>query len=164
MKLNKKDLEILKDVNYDTNAYYMEDEYDYLSSEIDLEYITDLIDTHLIDNYLIVSGYNTRWNGRFEIKEGYVSSFENFLNRVNVDSMKISFNKEKRAIEVVGIHHDGRNVYYLRKPEWYNKYELISLNEMEYYELASLRGLNSKAKKAEVIELVEELIEDYDAA
>jgi len=134
MRIPKKELKKLDLVYYDStnDDYYVEDEignylYNQLMSEHDYDEVVDIIDG-LVESYYILTGSMGLWNGPRTIVPYACKEFDDLTNRMStIDEIEISFDKDEHAIVVKGYHHDGTNVYYLRKPEWYTKDELRQL-------------------------------------
>jgi hypothetical protein len=176
MRVTKKELLTLEYNKYNSEDYYIEDDEEdildynnYLAQE-DLQLTINNLD-NLIETYFILDGFSGTWQGHRDIVTGYVTSVQEVLDRMDVDSISIYYDPEDIAIVVRGSHHDGVNVYYLRKPEWYSKTELINLcidlndcdKELFKKEIKDIYDLNiHKAHKYVFIEYLQEhLLVDY---
>jgi hypothetical protein len=176
MKVTKKELLTLEYNKYNSEDYYIENDeenildYDNYWSKEELTLTIDSLDD-LIESYFILTGSSGTWQGNREIIPGYVTSVQEVLDRMDVDSISIYYDPKELAIVVKGTHHDGINMYYLRKPEWYTKTELINicidLNDCdkEYFkdDIKDIYDLNIyKAYKNMFIEYLQEhLLVDY---
>jgi hypothetical protein len=178
MKIKKEDLKVLENVAYNSSNYYIDEEiyeYDRVNSETEFNFVMYKINS-VIDSYLIVDGYSKTWDGHRDIKSGYADSIEVIIQRMNVDEIEIEFNKDEKAIVLRGSHHDGINIYYVRKPEWFSVKELkeileILLDESCFYSKEEVNEVLknyydktlSNVSKSDLIDVLrtESLLEDY---
>jgi len=136
MRIPKRELKEFETIYFNTADYYLDEEegiYDNATAEAEYKIVAEKIN-NLIDSYIIVSGLVGLWNGTRDIEPHYFNDFNEVISRLR-DTMElsISFDKKEKAIIVKNIHHDGINVYYIRKPEWLTKEELKEMLE-DYYD------------------------------
>ena len=158
---------------YNSNDYYLFNEngeyvdYDYFGSSEDMKYLIDKFDS-IVNSYWIITGSAGTWMGRREIYGGYAHKFKSFIDRMNVDELQFGYDNKEEAIVIRGFHHDGVNVYEIRKPEWFSKAELIDImrangtrEEINETALNYFDKPLSRLKKDELIEILAEYLEDY---
>jgi len=175
MRIPKKDLSVLMEVKYfsDDDAYYFKDDngnilYDDLASEYDYNNTVERVN-QLVETYLIVQGSTQLWNGTRDIAPTRCENLSDVISQLrDVDALDIEFDPDDSAIVVRNHHHDGTNVYYVVKPEWYNVDELKRLLLMHFdYDRKEVNEITneyfgrpiSALTKDELIELVGEVIE-----
>ncbi len=158
---------------YNSYDYYLFNEnneyvdYDYLGSSEDMEYLMDEFDS-IVNSYWLITGSAGTWRGSREICDGYAYKFKSFINRMSVDELEFGYDNKEEAIIIRGVHHDGVNVYEIRKPEWFSKAELIDIMRADgTREEINETALNyfdkplSRLTKNELIEIMMEYLEDY---
>ena len=134
MRIPKRDLKKLKSIYYNSadDVYYFEDEngnylYDELMSEHEYKDTVDTIND-LVESYFILTGSVGLWDGTRTVVPYVCKNFDDLTRKMkDINDIEISFDEDEQAIVIKGYHHDGTNVYYLRKPEWYTKNELKQL-------------------------------------
>ena len=171
MRIPKKELKALEGIYYNSEDYYITDgenyDYNYTLSESDYKAIRDTIDG-LIESYIIVTGTMGLWDRTVDIDPHQFTEFQEFMNRIHeAEQLTIEFDKKEKAIVVRKTHHDGINVYYIRKPEWYTKNELEEMLE-DYYDTREEMNEDaryyfdksfSELNKDELIELLSNYLE-----
>lgn len=159
---------------YDSYDYYLYNEndeyedYDDLGSSEDMKYLMDEFDS-IVNSYWLISGSAGTWMGRREIRDGYAYKFKSFIKRMRgIAELEFGYDNKEEAIIIRGFHHDGVNMYEIRKPEWFSKAELIHIMRAN----GTREELNETARnyfdkplsrltKNELIEIMIEYLEDY---
>jgi len=126
-------------------------------------------------NLWLVEGSAGTWRGRFSYDMQYIGTFEDFLDKAADGDIEVEvFDCEKyKKIEVIIIHHDGRNYYeliddireYLKEIKYYDNldYETLSwiiTDMIKYREDKLIDVLLKKIKKEELIEIYEDYYKD----
>jgi hypothetical protein len=86
----------------------------------------------------IVEGSVGRWSGRFEIEQTYFEDLESAIRACGNNCDYIIVRKNHSVIEVTGIHHDGRNGFWIRLltdlgQERWERNGKVSLNNRENF-------------------------------
>ena len=189
MRVNKKDLNVLSHIVYDDEDYSIYDKktnefVEYLDgiAQQELKYVIDEINSTM-GEYFIVYGDAGTWQGRVSMKTGYVTDFNAVIRRLSdsIDHITIKWDKDEQSIVIHAYHHDGVNIYYIKKIEWFTKKELrnmiieylASIKDAQLYDLyyGDLRNsfkedwncTFSNASKAALIDVIMyEILENYD--
>ena len=164
-------LETLGKYNSNDNYLYNENDeyegYDYLGSSEDMKYLMDEFDS-IVNSYWLITGSAGTWRGRREIYAGWAYRFKSLIDRMSVDELEFGYNNKEEAIIIRGVHHDGVNIYEIRKPEWFSKAELIDImranGTREEINETARRYFDkplSRLTKNELIEIMAEYLKDY---
>jgi hypothetical protein len=159
---------------YNSNDYYLYNEndeyeaYDELGSSEDMKYLMDEFDS-IVNSYWLITGSAGTWMGRREIRDGYAYKFKSFIKRMRgIDELEFGYDNKEKAIIIRGFHHDGVNMYEIRKPEWFTKTEIIDImraietrKEINKWAKERFDKPLSKLTKNELIEILKDYLEDY---
>ena len=156
MRISKKDREVLRHIQFNTEDFYMYEEedgdggtcwvtgnlfnipdgvkyeYNYDDRKEEIERINKCLED-ITESYLLLFGHAGTWQGNRKIVPGTVDTINAVINRMHVDDIEIKY-EEGDGIVIYGKHHDGTNRYELIKPEWLSVDELKDIIPYEQEE------------------------------
>jgi hypothetical protein len=130
MRISRKDAATLKEYEYHRDDHLIKSALDghmhfyAYGSYSKLCVVKEALDS-LIETCLVISSPKNVLQE--DVKTECITSIQEVFDRVKAGVLDIYLDKRKNVIIFSGVGKEGIREYHLRKPEWYNKEELIGI-------------------------------------